>query len=98
VSPDQDLDDDYSEIEVSTYMDSTEEGRLIFMVALAREPSHNSSNIYPTIGRSEASDARTPNNAMIQNLNPDFNVVQLQTITEPIQRMAPEGSTLGALA
>jgi hypothetical protein len=29
------------------------------------EPSHNSSSRYPIIGRSEASDARTPNNAMI---------------------------------
>jgi hypothetical protein len=35
---------------------------------------------------------------MIQNLNPEFNVVRLQTIMETIQRMAPEGSPLVALA
>jgi hypothetical protein len=44
VSPDQDLVDDYLEIRVSTYEDFAGEGRLIFMVATAREPSHNSSN------------------------------------------------------
>jgi hypothetical protein len=35
---------------------------------------------------------------MIQNLNPDINTIQLQTIMEYIQRMAPEGSPLIALA
>jgi hypothetical protein len=35
---------------------------------------------------------------MIQNLNPDFNVIWLQTIMESIQRMAPKGSPLVALA
>jgi hypothetical protein len=35
---------------------------------------------------------------MIQNLNSDFNAMQLQTIMESIQRMAPEGSPLVALA
>jgi hypothetical protein len=35
---------------------------------------------------------------MIQNLNPDFNAMWLQTIMESIQRMAPEGSPLVALA
>jgi hypothetical protein len=35
---------------------------------------------------------------MIQNLNPDFNVVRLQSIMESIQRMPPEGSPLVALA
>jgi hypothetical protein len=68
------------------------------MVALAGAPSHNSSSRYPTIGRSEASDARTSNDGMIQNLNLDFNVVWLQTIMESIQRMTPEGSPLVALA
>jgi hypothetical protein len=64
-SPDQDLFDDYPEIGTSTYRDSVGEGRLIFMVDPVGEPSHNSSSRYPIIGRSEASDARTPNNAMI---------------------------------
>jgi hypothetical protein len=39
-----------------------------------------------------------PDHGMIQNLNPDFNVVWLQTIMELIQCMAPEGSPLVALA
>jgi hypothetical protein len=68
------------------------------MVPSARAPSHNSSNRYPTIGRSEASDAQTPNDGMIQNLNSDFNDVRLQTIMESIQCMNPEGSPLVALA
>jgi hypothetical protein len=68
------------------------------MVAPIRTPSHNSSSKYSTIGRSEVSDARTPNDGMIQNLNPDFNVMQLQTIMESIQCMASEGSPLVALA
>jgi hypothetical protein len=68
------------------------------MVAPTRAPLHNSSSKYPTIGRSKASDARTPNDGMIQNLNLDFNVMRLQTIMESIQRMAHEGSPLIALA
>jgi hypothetical protein len=43
------------------------------------------------------SDARTPNDEMIQNLNPNFNVVRLQTIMESIQRITPEVSPLVAL-
>jgi hypothetical protein len=62
------------------------------------EPSQNSSNRYPTIGRSEASDARTPNDGMIRNLNLDFNAFRLKTIMESIQRMESEGSPLVALA
>jgi hypothetical protein len=38
---------------------------LIIMVAPAGGPSQNSSSQYPTIERSEASDARTPNDGMI---------------------------------
>jgi hypothetical protein len=44
------------------------------------------------------SDAQTPNDGMIQNLNSDFNSIRLQTIKESIQRMTPEGSPLVALA
>jgi hypothetical protein len=44
------------------------------------------------------SDARMPNDGMIQNLNPNFNAIWLQTIMESIRRMALEGSTLVALA
>jgi hypothetical protein len=90
--------DDYPKIEISVCGDSVGEGHLIFMVALNGDPSHNNSCRYPIIGRSKASDAQTPNDGMIQNFNPDFNVIQLQTIMESIQRMAPEGCPLIALA
>jgi hypothetical protein len=68
------------------------------MVTPTRDPSHNNSNRYLTIGRLETSDAQTPNNGMIQNLNLNFNAMQFQTIIESIQCMAPEGSPLVALA
>jgi hypothetical protein len=97
VSPDQDSADDYPEVRGSTCWNSTEKGRLIIMVAPPKAPSHNSSSRYLTIGRSEASDARSPNYGIIRNLNLDFNTMQLQTIMKSIQRMAPEGSLLVAL-
>jgi hypothetical protein len=83
-SPDQDSADDYPEIGGNTYWDSTEEGRLIIMVAPAGAPSNNISSRYPTIGRSEASVAWTPNDGMVRNLNLNFDAVQLQTIMESI--------------
>jgi hypothetical protein len=97
-SPDQDSADDYPEIGGSTCEDPTEEGCLIIMVAPTRGPLQNSSSRYPTNGRSETFNARTTNDGMIQNLNSDFNPIQLQTIMESIHRMAPEGSPLVALA
>jgi hypothetical protein len=63
--PDPDSSDYYPEIGISACGDSAGVGRLIFMVAPNRDLSHNSSNGYPTIGRSEASNARTPNDGMI---------------------------------
>jgi hypothetical protein len=93
-SPNKDSCDDYPKIGMRTYGDSIGEGCLIFMVAPTGNPSHNSSSRYPTIGRSEAFDARTSNNRMIWYLNPNFNVVQLHTIIESIQCMAPEGPSL----
>jgi hypothetical protein len=66
------------------------------MVGLARASSHNISSRYPTIKRSEASDARTPRNKIVQNLNPDFNVMCLQTIMESIYHMVPQCSLLVA--
>jgi hypothetical protein len=60
------------------------------------QPCHSSSG-YPTIGKSEALDARTPSTGLIRNLNPDFNVVRVQAIMETIQWMAPDGSTLALL-
>jgi hypothetical protein len=83
---------------VDAYEDSIAESRLICMVAPNEDPSCNSFSRYPTIRRSEATDARTPNAGLVQNLNPDFNVVWLQMILDSIQRMAPEGSPLIAFA
>jgi hypothetical protein len=91
-SPDQDSSNNHPEIRISTYGDPAGEGCLIFMVAPTGDLSHNNSSRYLTIRRSKASDARTPNNGMIRNLNLDFNVVQLQTIMDSIQRMTPKGS------
>jgi hypothetical protein len=96
--PDPDSSNDYLEIEISACGDFAGEGRLIFMVVPNGDPSHNSSSRYLTIGRSKAFYARTPNAAMIQNLNPDFNAIRLQTIMESIQWMTPKGSPLVALA
>jgi hypothetical protein len=74
--PDQNSADDYPEIGESTCEDSAEEGRLIVMVVLDGGPSHNSSSRYLTIGRLDASDAQMPNDGMIQNLNPDFPMME----------------------
>jgi hypothetical protein len=56
---DPDSSDDYPEIGASAYREPAEGGCLICMVALNGDWSHNNSNIYPTIGRSEASNAPT---------------------------------------
>jgi hypothetical protein len=97
-SPDQDSTHDYPEIRGSVCWNPAEEGRLIIMVAPAKAPSQNTTSQYPTIGRSKASGAQTPEDRMIRNLNPDFNAVRLQTIMETVQHMVLEGSPLGALA
>jgi hypothetical protein len=68
------------------------------MVAPDGDRTRNSSSGYPTIGRSEATDAQTPSAGLVQNLNPDFNVVREQAIMETIQRMTPDGSPLALLA
>jgi hypothetical protein len=98
LSSDQGSSEDYPEIRVSTCGSSADISHLIFMVAPNEDQPHHSSSGYPTIGRSEASDARTPITGLIQNLNPDFNVVRVQAIMETIQRMAPDGSPLALLA
>jgi hypothetical protein len=67
------------------------------MVDSTRAPSQNSSSRYPTIRGSEASDARTPNRGVDQNLSPAFNTVMLQTILESIHRMVPQDSPLVSL-
>jgi hypothetical protein len=53
----RDSSDDYPKIGVSACGNSTEDGRLILMVAPNGDRSRNSSSGYPTIGRSKASDA-----------------------------------------
>jgi hypothetical protein len=95
-TPDQDSSDDYPEIRASACGEPAEGGRLICMVAPNGDRSNNTSSRYPTIGRSEASDARTPSGGLVLNL--DFNAVWVQEIIETIQRMAPYGSPLTVLA
>jgi hypothetical protein len=68
------------------------------MVAPNGDRLNNTSSRYLTIGRSEASDAQTPSGGLVQNLNPDFNIVWVQAIMETIQRLAPNGCPLAVLA
>jgi hypothetical protein len=98
LSSDQGSSENYPEIGVNTCESSTSTSRLICMVAPNEDQHRHSSSGYPTIGRSEASDARTPSTGLIRNLNPDFNAVRVQAIMETIQRMAPDGSPLALLA
>jgi hypothetical protein len=90
--------DDYPEIGASTCGNFTEDGRFILMVAPDGDQTRNSSSGYPTIGRSEASGAQTPTTGLVQNLNLDFNAVQIHAIIETIPRMAPDGSPIALLA
>jgi hypothetical protein len=57
MSSDQVSSEDYPEIGVSTCGSSADISRLIFMVAPNEDQPRHSSSGYPTIGRSEASDA-----------------------------------------
>jgi hypothetical protein len=98
LSPDRDSSSDYPEIGASACGNSIEDGRLILMVAPDEDRARNSSSGYPTIRRSEMTDTQTPNTGLVQNLNPNFNVVRVQAIMETIQRMAPDGSPLALLA
>jgi hypothetical protein len=97
-SPDRDSSSDYPEIGASACRNSIEDSRLILMVALDGDRAHNSSSGYPTIGRSEATDAQTPSAGLVQNLNPEFNAVWVQAIMDTIQRMTPDDSLLALLA
>jgi hypothetical protein len=56
-SPGRDSSDDYPEIGASACGNFAEDSRLILMVALNGDQSHNNSSGYPTIRRLEASDA-----------------------------------------
>jgi hypothetical protein len=95
---DQDSSYDYPKIRTSACGEPTEGGRLILMLAPNGDWSHNNSSRYPTIGRSDASDARTPSGGLVRNLNPDINAISVQAIMETIQRMVPDGSPLAILA
>jgi hypothetical protein len=97
LSSDQWSSEDYPEIGVSTCGSSADISHLIYMVAPNEDQPRHSSSGYPTIGRSEASDARTPSTGLIQNLNSNFNVVRVQAIMETIQWMAPDGSSFALL-
>jgi hypothetical protein len=97
-SPGRDSSNEYPEIGASACGKSVDNGHLIFMVAPNGDRSHNSSSGYPTIGRSERSNAQTPSMGLAQNLNPNFNVVRVQAIMETIQHMAPDGSPLALVA
>jgi hypothetical protein len=68
-SPGRDSSNDYPEIGASACGNSTGDGRLIPMVAPDGDRARNSSSGYPTIGRSEASDAQTPSVGLVQNLS-----------------------------
>jgi hypothetical protein len=97
-SPDRDSSSDYPEIRASACGNFTEDGCLILMVAPDGDRAHNSFSGYPTIGRSETTDAQTPSAGLVQNLNPEFNAIRVQVIMETIQGMAPDGSPLALLA
>jgi hypothetical protein len=77
LSSDQGSSENYPEIGVNTCESSASTSRLICMVAPNEDQPHHSSSGYPTIGRSEASDVRTPSTRLIQNMNPDFNAVRV---------------------
>jgi hypothetical protein len=68
------------------------------MMAPNGDQSNNNSSRYPIIERSETFDAQTPSGGLVQNLNPDFNVVWVQAIMETIKRMVSDGSPLAVLA
>jgi hypothetical protein len=76
-SPGHNSADDYPEIGGSTCWKYSKEGRLICMAAPNEDPSCDRSSRYPTIRRSEASDARIPSAGLVRNLNRDFNAVWL---------------------
>jgi hypothetical protein len=74
-TPDPDSSNDYPEIGASACGKPVKDGRLICMVTLNGYRSNNTSSRYLTIGRSEASDARTPNDGLVWNQNLDFNAI-----------------------
>jgi hypothetical protein len=98
LTPDSDLFDDYPKIDASACGEPRKDGRFIYIVALNGDRSSNTSSKYPTIERSEASDAQTLSGGFTQNLNSDFNAIQVHAIMETIRRMTPDGCPLAVLA
>jgi hypothetical protein len=76
-SPSRDSSDDYPEIGANACGNNAKDSRLILMVAPNGDRSLKSSSGYPTIGRSETSDAQTSSAGLDRNLNPDLNVVRV---------------------
>jgi hypothetical protein len=70
LTPDQDSSDDYPEIGASACGEPTQDGHFIYMVALNGDRTSNTSSRYLTIGRSDASDARTPSGGLAPNCSP----------------------------
>jgi hypothetical protein len=97
-SPDRNSIEDYPEIRGNICWNATIEAHHISMVGPDKAPSHNNSTRYPTIRVSEVSDAWTPSNRIVQNLNLNFNTMGLQTIMESLQHMVPQDSPLVVLA
>jgi hypothetical protein len=98
IVPDRDSSNDYLEIGANACGNSAEDGHIILMVAPDGNRARNSSSTYPTIGRSEATNAQTPSVGVVWNLNLDFNAIREQEIMETIQHMTPNGSPLALLA
>jgi hypothetical protein len=76
-SPSRDSSEDYPEKWASACGNSAKDNRLILMVVPNGDRSCNSSSGYPTIGKSETSDAQIPSAGLVWNLNSDFNVVRV---------------------
>jgi hypothetical protein len=97
VTTDRDSAKDYPKIGGSICLDPVIEARRINMVGHSRVDSRNNSSKYPMIRGSMMSDAQTPSNRVVQNINPDFNAVQPQTILESIQCMTHQDSPVATL-
>jgi hypothetical protein len=97
LTPDPDSSDDYPDIGASAYGKPVEGGHLIYIVAPNDDRSNTTTSRYPTIKRSEASDARTPSDNLVQNLNPGFNAAWVQAIMKTIQHMTLDGFPLAVL-
>jgi hypothetical protein len=93
-TPDPDSFDVYLKIRASACGEPVEGSRFICMVAPNGDRSNNTSSRYPTVGRSDASDARIPSGGLVRKLNPDVNAVWVHTIIETIQCMAPDAPPL----